>query len=200
MLRTRFAVAALLGVALAAAAGGQDRAFTLKFKDDKGTLTPFYQEMSTEVTQHIKVQGQDLPQQQKSTFWYAWTPVKEDKVKEGAEDVVKWTLKQKIEGLKMDIDISGNPIKYDSRVPDTAETKTPTGIGFYCNDWPTDPAWRFVALGLGHDVDYWTRFLRALVVVDPDMFINVEHEDASLGQLEGLALSAQNLLTAAAHI
>jgi len=87
-----------------------------------------------------------------------------------------------------------------TRVPDTAESKTPTGIGFYCNDWPTDPAWRFVALGLGHDVDYWTRFLRALVVVDPDMFINVEHEDASLGQLEGLALSAQNLLTAAAHL
>ena len=119
MLRIRFAVAALLGVALAAVAGGQDRAFTLKFKDDKGAFVPFYQEMSTEVTQHIKVQGQDLPQQQKSTFWYAWTPVKEDKVKEGTEDVVKWTLKQKIEGLKMDIDISGNPIKYDSRTPDT---------------------------------------------------------------------------------
>ena len=128
MLRTRFAVAALLGVALAAAAGGQDRAFTLKFKDDKGTLTPFYQEMSTEVTQHIKVQGQDLPQQQKSTFWYAWTPVKEDKVKEGTEDVVKWTLKQKIEGLKMDIDISGNPIKYDSRTPDAAGTAGNPGL------------------------------------------------------------------------
>ena len=118
MLRTRFVVAALLGVALTAVAGGQERAFTLKFKDDKGALVPFYQEMSTEVTQHIKVQGQDLPQQQKSTFWYAWTPVKEEKVKEGTEEVTKWTLKEKIEGLKMDIDISGNPIKYDSRTPD----------------------------------------------------------------------------------
>jgi len=119
VLRTRFVVAALLGVALTAVAGGQDRTFTLKFKDDKGALVPFYQEMSTEVTQHIKVQGQDLPQQQKSTFWYAWTPVKvEEKVKEGNEEVTKWTLKEKIEGLKMDIDISGNPIKYDSRTPD----------------------------------------------------------------------------------
>jgi len=87
-----------------------------------------------------------------------------------------------------------------TRVPEQAENKTPTGIGYYCNVWPTDPAWRFVALGLGHDVEYWTRFLRELVAVNPDMNINVEHEDAALGQLEGLALSAQNLLTAAAHI
>ena len=128
MLRTRFAVAALLGVALAAVAGGQDRAFTLALKDKDNKFVPFYQEMSTEVTQHIKVQGQDLPQQQKSTFWYAWTPVKDEKVKEGAEDVTKWTLKQKIEGLKMDIDISGNPIKYDSRTPDAAGSSGNPGL------------------------------------------------------------------------
>ncbi len=36
-----------------------------------------YQEMTTEVNQHIKVQGQDLPQQQESTFYFQWTPVKE---------------------------------------------------------------------------------------------------------------------------
>src|SRR5438105_3153595 len=86
VLRTRFAIAAVLGLAITALASGQDaRTFTLKFKNEKGELTPFYQEMYTEVNQHIKVQGQDLPQQQKSTFWYAWTPVKEEKVKEGAE-------------------------------------------------------------------------------------------------------------------
>jgi hypothetical protein len=123
VVRTRFAVAALLGVALAAVAGGQDRAFTLNLKDKDGKFVPFYQEVSTEVTQHIKVQGQDLPQQQKSTFWYAWTPVKDEKVKEGAEDVTKWTLKQKV-----DIDISGNPIKYDSRTPDAAGSAGNPGL------------------------------------------------------------------------
>ncbi len=134
MLRTRFAVAALLGVALAAVVGGQDRAFTLKFKDDKGVPVPFYQEVSTEVTQHIKVQGQDLPQQQKSTFWYAWTPIKEEKAVEGKEEYVKWIMKQKIEGLKMDIDISGNPIKYDSRTPDaTGSAGNPGLVEFFKN-------------------------------------------------------------------
>jgi hypothetical protein len=123
VLRTRFFVAALLGGAMALTLShptrAQDRAFALKFKDDKGALVPFYQEMYTEVNQHIKVQGQDLPQQQKSWFYYQWTPVKEEKVKEGAEDVTKWTVKQKIEGLKMNIDISGNPINYDSTKADT---------------------------------------------------------------------------------
>jgi len=118
VLRTRYAIAAILGIALAAMAGAQDRKFDLKFKDDKGKLLPFYQEMTTEVSQHIKVQGQDLPQQQKSQFYYQWTPIKEEKVKEGNEEVTKWTLKQKIEGLKVNIDISGNPINYDSTKAD----------------------------------------------------------------------------------
>ena len=118
MVRTRLAVVALLGVALTAAAGAQDHKFDLKFKDKDGKLTPFYQEMTTEVSQHIKVQGQDLPQQQKSTFWYQWTPVKEEKVKEGTDEITKLTMKQKIEGLRMNIDISGNPINYDSTKAD----------------------------------------------------------------------------------
>ena len=120
MPRIRYAVAAILGVTLAAVASAQDaHTFTLKLNKDKdGKYLPFYQEMSTEVTQHIKVQGQDLPQQQKSTFWYQWTPIKEEKVKEGKDEVTKLVLNQKIEGLKINIDISGNPINYDSRNPD----------------------------------------------------------------------------------
>lgn len=119
MLRTRFVAAALFAVALATVAGGQDaRTFGLKLKNEKNEFAPFYQEMSTDVAQIIKVQGQDLNQAQKSTFWYQWTPLKEEKVKEGAEEVTKVTLKQKIEGLSMTIDISGNPISYDSRKAD----------------------------------------------------------------------------------
>ena len=122
---TRFFVAALLSVGSASAASGQDtRSFTLKFKDEQGRFVPFYQELNTEVRQRIAVQGQDLPQRQTSTFWYAWTPLKEETTADG----VRWTLKQKIEGLKMDIDISGNPIKYDSRTPDAAGTAGNPGL------------------------------------------------------------------------
>ena len=37
------------------------------------------------------------------------------------------------------------------RVPAEAEGKVPVAYGYWCNSWPQDPAWRFVALGLGHD-------------------------------------------------
>ena len=49
-------------------------------------------------------------------------------------------------------------------------------------------------------MDYWTRFLQALHKVNPDLNINIEHEDASLGQEEGLAVSARTLLAAAANL
>jgi sugar phosphate isomerase/epimerase len=86
------------------------------------------------------------------------------------------------------------------RVPADAEGKVPTGYGFWCNAWPQDPAWRFVAVGVGHDVPYWTEFLRALAEVNPDMAVNIEHEDASYSRLGGLALAAGNLRAAAAKM
>ena len=57
-------------------------------------------------------------------------------------------------------------------------------------------SWDFVAVGRGHDVDFWARFLAALSRVDRDMAVNVEHEDAELGQLEGLQAAAETLLAA----
>ena len=105
--RIRLGVAALLMISLGAAATGQDKSrFELKIEKDKA----FYQMMRTDVTQIIKVQGQDLTQKQDSTFYFKWTPEK--------QDGDKWQLKQKIEGLKMNIDISGNPISYDSTKKD----------------------------------------------------------------------------------
>lgn len=151
MLRTRFIIATLLGVALATVAGGQDKAFTLNFKDKDGKPAPFYQEMTTEVAQHIKVQGQDLPQQQKSTFWYQWTPVKEEKVKVGNEEVTQWVLKQKIEGLRMNIDISGNPINYDSTKADASGSAGNPGlIEFFKNLKDSEFT---VTLGKGYKVE-----------------------------------------------
>ena len=134
MSRIRFGAALALVIALVATVGGQDpkkdppkkdppkvdpgkvdppktdppkvdpnaKKFDLKLEKDK----KFYQEMKTEVTQVIKVQGQDLTQKQDSTFQFKWTPTKQ----EGD----KWIVEQEVEGLKMTIDISGNVITYDS--------------------------------------------------------------------------------------
>lgn len=152
MLRTRYAVVALLGVVLTAVAAGQEpRNFTLSFKDKDGKLVPFYQEMNTDVGQIIKVQGQDLSQHQKSTFYYQWTPIKDEKVKEGKDEVTKWVLKQKIEGLKMNIDISGNPINYDSTKADQpGSAGNPGLVEFFKNLKDSEFT---VTLGKGYKVE-----------------------------------------------
>ena len=82
-------------------------------------------------------------------------------------------------------------------VPEDPAQRTPTGMGHYCSTWPEDPAWRFVAIGEGHDVDYWTRFLAALAAVDPQLHVNIEHEDAAFDRVEGIARGAEVLLAAA---
>jgi sugar phosphate isomerase/epimerase len=63
--------------------------------------------------------------------------------------------------------------------------------------WPASSSWDFVAVGRGHDVTFWAGFLAALEKIDPDMAVNIEHEDRELDQLEGLRLAAQTLLAAA---
>ncbi|HZA80055.1 MAG TPA: sugar phosphate isomerase/epimerase [Actinomycetes bacterium] len=66
--------------------------------------------------------------------------------------------------------------------------------------WPEGSSWDFVAVGRGHDVDFWTGFLRAIERIDPDMAVNIEHEDQELDQLEGLRHAAETLRTAAARL
>jgi sugar phosphate isomerase/epimerase len=65
--------------------------------------------------------------------------------------------------------------------------------------WPEDASWDFVAVGRGHDVAFWAEFLRALRRIDPDMAVNIEHEDQELDQLEGLRRAAETLLEAASR-
>ena len=78
------------------------------------------------------------------------------------------------------------------------EPRVNLGGDEWANEWPTDSAWDFVALGKGHPVEFWTEWLRALAEVDPDMAVNIEHEDTSLGRIEGLEVAAQVLKDAAA--
>ena len=73
------------------------------------------------------------------------------------------------------------------------EPRVNLGGDEWANEWPRDSSWDFVALGKGHDVAYWTEFIRALYEVDPDMCLNIEHEDTELGQIEGLQVAADVL-------
>ena len=73
------------------------------------------------------------------------------------------------------------------------------GLGgdYTLSRWPSNSSWDFVAVGRGHEVTWWTDFLRALERVDPEMAVNIEHEDQELDQMDGLRYAAGTLLEAA---
>src|SRR5262249_26989432 len=68
--------------------------------------TVFYQELVTNTTQDMKVMGQEISQKQSQTFYLKWTA---DEKKDG-----NYVVTQEIVGLKMNINIGGNTIAYDS--------------------------------------------------------------------------------------
>ncbi|GAA1466629.1 sugar phosphate isomerase/epimerase family protein [Microbacterium thalassium] len=80
------------------------------------------------------------------------------------------------------------------------EPRVNLGGDEWANEWPKNSAWDFVALGKGHDVEYWTEFLRALHEVDPEMMVNIEHEDVELGRIEGIKVAADVLKAADAAL
>lgn len=80
------------------------------------------------------------------------------------------------------------------------EPRVNLGGDEWANEWPKNSAWDFVALGKGHDVAFWTEFLRALHEVDPDIYVNIEHEDTELGRIEGLEVAAGILKAADAAL
>ena len=98
------------------------------------------------------------------------------------------------------VDIRGVLDTSFGRVPADAEGKVPTGYGFWVSKWPENPAWRFVAVGIGHDVEYWTEFLRRTRRGRPGHGRQHRARGRRLRRLEGLALAAENLRAAAAKI
>ncbi|MDQ1628930.1 MAG: hypothetical protein QOI54_2674, partial [Actinomycetota bacterium] len=86
------------------------------------------------------------------------------------------------------------------RVAPDAQGAVSLGGRYTLSRWPQDASWDFVAVGRGHDVAWWSAFLQALNRVDPDMAVNIEHEDQELDQMEGLRLAADTLLKAAAQV
>lgn len=87
----------------------------------------------------------------------------------------------------------------DDRFQRVPADQNPVGLGgrHTLNRWPEDASWEFVAVGRGHGQEFWVPFLQALRAVDPDMAVNIEHEDAEFDQVEGLRLAAENLKAAA---
>jgi sugar phosphate isomerase/epimerase len=87
----------------------------------------------------------------------------------------------------------------DDRFQRVPADENPTGLGgrYTLNRWPADPAWEFVAVGRGHGEEFWVPFLRALAAVNPEMAVNIEHEDQEFDRVEGLRLAAENLKSAA---
>jgi len=88
----------------------------------------------------------------------------------------------------------------DDRFTRVPAEENPVGLGgrYTLNRWPEEPSWEFVAVGRGHGQEFWVPFLQALKAVDPDMAVNIEHEDQEFDQIEGLRLAAENLNAAAA--
>ena len=83
------------------------------------------------------------------------------------------------------------------RVAPDAPDAVSLGGRYTLSRWPENPSWDFVAVGRGHDVGWWRDFLQALEKVDPDMAVNIEHEDQELDQMDGLRHAARTLLQAA---
>ncbi len=83
---------------------------------------------------------------------------------------------------------------------DPSENPLPLGGGYALNEWPKDSAWDFVAVGLGHDQDFWDRFVSTLSRTAPLTDLAIEHEDASLGRIEGLEVAATTLTAALAKL
>jgi hypothetical protein len=107
-------VSALALVTLFAPAFAQDSGTKLAWKFEKDKT--FYQTMTTTTEQTMKVMGSDIKQNQTQTFYFSWTPVK--------QDGDNWEIDQTILGVKMRIEIGGQPIEYDS----TKEQQTTSAL------------------------------------------------------------------------
>ncbi|MCU9970595.1 sugar phosphate isomerase/epimerase family protein [Mobiluncus mulieris] len=81
--------------------------------------------------------------------------------------------------------------------PENEDERYPSAMNHWCQVWPENPAWRFVYVGGGHDLDFWTIFCQKISKINSDMNVSIEHEDVKYGTVEGLEMSAKTLVEAA---
>jgi hypothetical protein len=103
--------------AAARAEGGCPVRFEWKAFDPAHTRT-FYQTLTTNTKQTMKVNGMTVEQIQDQIFYIQWIPQPKD-------DQGNWVVIEKVIGVKMDIDIGGNKISYDSKAPDRPQGPDP---------------------------------------------------------------------------
>lgn len=100
--RTLLAVVA--ATVLASVGTAQEK---LKFEPKFEVNKRFYQSVTTDVEQTVKVQnGNELKLKHMQTFLFEWVPTKQ----EGD----KWTVRLVIQGIKLKVDVASNPVNYDS--------------------------------------------------------------------------------------
>jgi hypothetical protein len=73
----------------------------------------YYQEMTTQTDQALKVLDQQVKQKQSQTFIMSWTPEK--------QDGDRWVVKMKVEAVKLKIEIGDTKIAFDSTKPKAAK-------------------------------------------------------------------------------
>ena len=159
MLQRRWLLALLCLVGLVLPARAADeKAVSLKWKFEKDKT--FYQEMKTTTKQTMKVMNSDVNQNQEQTFYFSWTPEKQEQ--DGS-----WILRQKIEGVKMSIDIGGSKIEYDS-------TKEGGGTANPLSDFFKQLVGSEFKLTMGpdmkvKDISGRTEFIKKLATANPQM-------------------------------
>jgi hypothetical protein len=82
-----------------------------KWQFEKGKT--FYQEVTTETRQTMTIMGNNVAQTQKQVFLFSFTPQR----REGDG----WIVRQVVEGVKVEIDVGGNKVAYDSTKEDAAD-------------------------------------------------------------------------------
>jgi RNA polymerase sigma factor (sigma-70 family) len=139
--------------------------FRWRFQKDR----PFYQEVTTTTLQILEVMGNDTRQQQQQTFYFRWTPL--ERRPDGG-----WVVKQKVEGVKMDLDIGDNKLRFDS----TREGDAPSPLADFCK----------ALVGAEFRVTLDRRF-RVRKVEDRDEFLDkVSRANPALGTLWPQILNA----------
>lgn len=87
-----------------------------------------------------------------------------------------------------------------TRMPPGTDGYLSLGGDYYLCKWPESSSWDFVAVGVGNDVDFWAEFIATVQEIDPEIPINIEHEDQSMTTMEGLTFAANTLLSAAGKV
>jgi hypothetical protein len=73
----------------------------------------FYQETTIAARQQIKIMDQETVQSQNQVMVFSWTPLR--------QEGTSWVLRQKIEGIRIVIDLGGARVEYDSTRPGGAD-------------------------------------------------------------------------------